>query len=101
MKQSGKSLLRFLVATLVIAIPGVAAFVYPENWILPLWLAALFGPYVGIRMGLDGAVLFALFCIAFFVPIMFRLNIWTTILALPGVLLWLYAGYTAGQWLYA
>ena len=60
---------------------------------MPLPLAALGGPFWGIAMELDGSVLFLLASLMLMAPIMQWQNIWTVILLLVGLSLWLYSGY--------
>ena len=101
MNQSRKTLLALAVAYLAILIVGVVTFVYPDDRPVPLWLATLSGPFIGMRMGFSDAIWLVLLCVMLVTPISFRLNIFTIISAAFGIFLWLQTGFMAGQWLYA
>lgn len=80
---------------------SMTAFLYPNDWTLPIPLASVFGPALGIRMGFGECLVLALICGGLMTPIAFRQNAWTILLLALGICLWLFSGYAASQWLYA
>jgi hypothetical protein len=98
----------FIIYISVLSLVTCLLFVYPDNWILPLPLAALFGPIMLIRLGygsiatsfLSEGIITVLVVSIFIMAIGFKTN-WITIsLFVFGVLLWLIIGAMAGQILY-
>ena len=93
-----KELLSIIFACLVGG-AAVATFLYPADWKLPLPVAALLGPFLGVRMQLEGSFCFLVACLMLMAPIAKWQNVWTGILLFAGLGLWLYAGYACGLWL--
>ena len=108
--MQSKSFAAIATATLLIASVAIASFLYPDNWMLPRSLAAIFGPFMAMKIGfgsfampgigIAGAGVLAT-CSALFSTALLRPNRLTMILAVVGVALWLYSGYHTGGWLYA
>jgi hypothetical protein len=78
-----------------------ACFLYPDDAVLPLPLAAVFGPFVAMRLGFSGGILMIVLSLGLAMPFVWKPHPITALLLCWGIVLWLYAGFAAGQWLYA
>ena len=101
MDESRASLLSLATLILVIVLTGVATVIYPEDWAWPIWLPALFGPFLAMRLGSVSATVFVFLCFLLIVPLLIRVNIWTIMLALSGICIWLFIGFLVGLAAYA
>jgi len=99
MSQENRSHLPPIIFACFVVLAGAATFLYPDDWNLPLPIAALFGPFLGVRMQLEGSFPFLLAFLILMVPITKWQNVFTGILLLVGLGLWLYSGYACGLWL--
>ena len=101
MTQQKHSHLPAVVFACFIALAWAVTCLYPGDWNMPLPLAALGGPFWGIAMELDGSVPILLALLTLMAPIVQWQNVWTVILLLVGLGLWLYSGYMCSLWLEA
>lgn len=100
MNLTRNSVISIALGCLHVFLIAAATFLYPNDWPLPLWLAAVLSPLLGIRLGLAGAVSGVLICISLVFPVLIWRSIWTLILAILGICLWLFSGYMVGGLLY-
>jgi len=85
----------------VLTVISIACFFYPDDMVLPLPLAAVFGPFMAMRLGDSAGALSLLICLGFVAPFIWRRHVLTVLLLCLGVGLWAYTGYVAGRFLYA
>ncbi|WPJ94215.1 hypothetical protein SH580_12300 [Coraliomargarita algicola] len=99
-KQSDCKLTIGLFATLVICLL-IAVLVYPDDWVIPLPLAAVFGPFLGMKLGLYDSFPLALLAIGLIAPIAFKRNKLRVFLSIIGICIWAFVGLACGAVLYA
>ena len=95
------NLITVLLVVFLVVTAGLT-FAWPDDWVIHTPLAALFGPWLAIRLGaIPVAVIGLVAFIAFVTPSCFRPNKFTLALLTLGFLTWAAVGGLVGQILWA
>lgn len=86
---------------LLILLAGAFCFLFPEDKVLPLPLAALFGPFLAMRLGFVEGFVGVLICLGFSTPFAFKPRPLNLVLLSVGIGSWMLIGWLTGQLLYA
>lgn len=91
----------YIILITMLHLLSIGCFIYPESWRLPLFLSAVFGPFISLRMGFDGGIIAAFVLALMMFPLMKKRTYPRLALFILSLGLWLFIGYNSGLWLYA
>jgi hypothetical protein len=90
-----------LVGSVLVALSAITL-LYPDDWVIPRAVSALFGPILAMRMGFYMAGFTTIILsVTNFVPVIFRTTPLTIACLVVGIVIWCVTGFLAGAWLYA
>jgi hypothetical protein len=94
-----KQILGALLGLLVLV--GVVCMCWPNDAVIPIPLAVIFGPLLTMKLGISEGPVFLIICVVLSLPLVWRLNLWTSLAAILSVVMWVWTGLATGYLLYA
>ena len=79
----------------------VACLLYPDHWVLPLPIAATFGPILSIRMGFTLGIPVLLLCVGLGIPFLMKQTPLSSLMLAIALGIWGFIGLKSGGLLYA
>ena len=85
----------------LLALVGTVCTSWPDDAVIPIPLAVIFGPCLTMKLGISEGPVVLLICVALSLPLVWKPNLWTSLAAILSVAMWVWTGLATGLLLYA